>query len=75
MNLYEITDKVLASVAVRSKACIALEHLNFGIMGSNPARGMYVCTYVRVCQCCYVLCRQRPCDGPILPSKESYQNV
>jgi hypothetical protein len=47
-------------VTARSKALIALDSLKTGIVGSNPSRGMAVCP-----RCCGILCRWRPCDGPI----------
>jgi hypothetical protein len=42
-------------VAARSKA-----RSNNGIVGWNPARGMYVC--LRLFSVCAILCRYQPCD-------------
>jgi len=51
---------VTVPVATGSK-----DRSNAGIVGSNPARFSFLC--------CAVLCRYRPCDGPI-PRPRSWIN-
>jgi hypothetical protein len=50
-------------VAAKFKVRLVLNSLNTGIVLSNPTRGMDV----NVCDCLpyAVLCKKRPCDGPI----------
>jgi hypothetical protein len=55
---------VLHFIAERSGASTVFGRSNVEIEGSNPARGMDVCLRFSVL-CCVVLCRQRPCVGPI----------
>jgi len=59
-------------VAARSKAHTFLDSSSSGIVGSNPTRGMDICTI------CYVLCSLVTVEAlqwTDPPSKESYQNV
>jgi hypothetical protein len=59
------------TTAERSKVQNIFAHSNTGIAGMNPTQDMDVC--LRLCCICFVLCKQRPYDGLVLPSKESYQ--
>jgi hypothetical protein len=54
------------TVAVRSKAWTVFAHLNTGIVGSNPTRGMDVCVHLF----CVLVAALRQAD-PL--SKEPYQ--